>query len=288
MKQLFAVSALLLAFSCTNFYFEKPVPQTGDALTSAPANLEGVYEVLDERSGQPIDPDELFPWVKLCYIFEKLEGERLMVSTDARFHERDFERTKAVFAQKKAEGFITDYAIGQRMIFYTLAPNDTGKIEQAYIPMLKSGQWYVLTGSHVPDRLFDFQQRKCLEADNARIRSMEQMLPGGDSLSTKSLALEARQKAGAFYLNTREEGKPGWSLIYGVPAGNGDWLLKLSNMTSISDSSFNTNRAYYESITPFRKLDGNDYLVNPDDRALGKLLADTNLFASIRLRKLEE
>lgn len=288
MKQLLAASALLLAFSCTNFYFEKPVPQSGDALTSAPANLEGVYEVLDGSTGQPVDPDASFPWVKYCYVFEKLEGERLLVSTDARFHERDFEKTKAVFAQKKADGFITDYAIGQRTIIYTLAPNDTGKIEQAYIPMVKSGQWYVLTGSQLPERLFDFRQHKCLEVDETHIRSMEQMLPGGDSLSTKLLALEARQKAGAFYLNTRAEGKPGWSLIYGVPAGNGDWLLKLSNMTSISEKNFDTRRSHYEAITPFRKLEGDDYLVNPDDRALGLLLADTSLFAFIRLRKLEE
>jgi len=282
---------LLLAPACTDLYFEKPVPQNGQPLLTAPPALQGVYEVLnDDPPEEGETPDPLAQWAKRCFIFEKLDAERLMISEDVRFHERDFPQIKAYLAQKKADGTLADYTATESGILYTPAPDSLRKPHSGYAPLLRSGTWYILTRTQKPIKMYHFA------AQNAAEQSFDTqpddgegdvLLPSADSLGTKTSLLVARQRAGAFSLNTRTEGAPGWSLTWCQPAASGDLLLKFSSRWG-SDTLIENNRAHYEAITPFVKISDGDYLLNPDDRALDALLADPKLFEVMRLKKLKD
>lgn len=294
MKPLLWASLLLLLIpACTSLYFEKPVPQNGQPLLAPPPGLEGVYEVLDDEPPEECEvPSPFEQWAKSCYIFEKLDAERLMVSQDVRFHERDLPQIKAQLVRKKADGELTDYTVSERGIFYTMAasPDSSSKTHSGYIPLLRSGAWYILTRTQKPVKMYHFAAQNGLEQSfesEPGTGGGDVLLPDADSLSTKTSLLVARQRAGAFFLNTRAEGDPGWSLTWCQPATSGDLLLKFSSRWSL-DTLIENNRAHYEGITPFVKTSDSDYLLNPDDRALDALLADPKLFEVMRLKKLKD
>jgi hypothetical protein len=290
---LWASLLLLLAPACTNLYFEKPVPQNGQPLLAPPPDLQGVYEVLDDDPSEQCEaPGPFEQWAKPCYIFEKLDAERLMVSQDVRFHERDFPQIKARLARQKADGELTDYTMTERGIFYTTAaaPDSSSKARSGYVPLLRSGAWYIFTRTQKPVKMYHFAAQngveQSFEAEPGK-EGGDALLPDADSLSTKTSLLVARQRAGAFFLNTRAEGDPGWSLTWCQTAPSGELLLKFSSRWS-ADTLIENNRAHYEAITPLGKTPDDDYLLNPDDRALDALLADPKLFEVMRLKKLKD
>ena len=116
----------------------------------------------------------------------------------------------------------------------------------------------------------------------------DNFLPDADSLSMETSVLVARQRAGAYYLNAQAAGESYWSLIHCTQDVQGDVELKFSSLGYASDSLIENNRTHYEAITHFAKTPGDNYLISPDDRALDVLLADPQLFKTLRLRKLTE
>lgn len=285
---LWASLFLSAALSCTNIYFEKPVPQNGQPLLAPPQGLQGAYEILglnDENE----EPDPLEAWLKPCYYFEKLDDGRLLISEDIRFHERDLISIKAYLAEKKADGTLAGYTVSERSIHYTTAADTAGKQSSAYAPMIKSGSWYILTRTQKPVRMFGFDPKNAFQINfEVKNGGGDGFLPDTDSLSIDTSVLVARQRAGAFFLNTQAAGSSNWSLIYCTQDVQGDVQMKFSSMGFGSDSLIENNRAHYEAITHFAKTPNDHYLINPDDPALDLLLADPQLFKTMRLRKLKE
>ncbi len=261
------------------------MPQGGQTLIESPSVLQGVYEILtdDPQEGGPLDA-----WVKPCFYFEKLDDGQLLVSEEIRFHERDFGSIKTFLAQEKAAGRLISYSIGERCILYTTASDSVAKQSNAYIPMVKSGAWYILTRTQQPTKMFRFDSQNAVQTDMRVQKGDDGLLPGTDTLSMERETLVARQKDGAFFFNTREKGKPGWSLIYCAPDASGDLLLKVSALGEMSDTLIENNRAHYEAITHFKKIEDGNYLLNPNDQALDALLADQHLFGVMRLRKIKD
>lgn len=292
MKHLLSAGLFLLLAACTNVYFEKPVPQNGQPLLAPPPALQGAYEVLDDGTDKNEEPDLLAAWLKPCYFFEKLDHEQLLISEEIRFHERDLPQIKAHLARKKADGTLADYTLTGRGILYTTAADSSGQQTSGYAPMLKSGSWYILTRSQKPARMYSFSPKNAFEqVFDTKHGGDGDFLPEADSLDIKTATLVARQRAGAFFLNTQEaDGEPesGWSLLWCVPDAQGDLLLKFSSLGYNGDSLIENNRARYEAITTFAKTSNDNYLINPDDQALDALLADPALFKTMRLRKLKE
>ena len=296
MKNILFAGLILLSTSCTQIYFENPVPQNGQPLPAPPPGLQGAYEVLDDAPQESLSaepsaetdeaPDPLEDWLKLCFYFEKSDGGRLLVSEEIRFHERDWANIKSFLAQKKADGTLADYTMGEHSILYTTAVDTAGEQASAYVPIIKSGTWYILTRSQKPGWLFDFDPKNASQIGlDVKNDDSNQFLPGTDSLSMKTSALVARQRAGAFFFNAQAAGETNWSLIHCTQDAQGDVQLSIGYA---SDSLIEQNRAHYEAITHFAKTPGNNYLINPDDRALDVLLADQKLFKTMRLRKLKE
>ncbi len=298
MKNILFAGLLLLSSSCTQIYFEKPVPQDGQPLLAPPPGLQGAYEMLDDgpeeglsaealvEEGQQSDP--LAAWLKPCFYFEKLDDGRLLVSEETRFHERDWVNIKSFLAQKKADGTLTEYTVSERSILYTTAVDTAGKQSSAYVPMIKSGSWYILTRTQKPTRLFSFSPQNATQIKLEVKTNGDDFLPDADSLSMETSVLVARQRAGAFFFNAQAAGESYWSLIHYSQDVQGDIQLKFSSLGYASDSLIENNRAHYEAITHFAKTPSDNYLINPDDRALDALLADPKLFKTMRLRKLKE
>ena len=275
------------------------MPQNGQPLPAPPPGLQGAYEVLDDTPGEGLSteasdeadeaPNPLEAWLKPCFYFEKLDGGRLLVSDEIRFHERDWANIKSFLAQKKADGTLADYTMGEHSILYTTAADTAGKQASAYVPIIKSGTWYLLTRSQKPTWLFDFDPKNASQIGlDVKSDGGDPFLPDTDSLSMKTSVLVARQRDGAFFLNAQAAGETNWSLIHCTQDAQGNVQLKFSSMGYASDSLIEQNRAHYEAITHFAKTPGNNYLINPDDRALDVLLADPKLFKTMRLRTLKE
>ncbi len=289
MKHFLFAGLLLLSSSCTQIYFEKPVPQEGQPLLAAPPGLQGAYEILDDdpEGSKPSDPLET--WLKSCFYFEKSDDGRLLVSEETRFHERDWANIKSHLAQKKVDGTLADYTVSDRSILYTTAMDTAGKQSSAYVPIIKSGSWYILTRTQKPTRLFHFAPQNATQIKlEVKGNGGDNFLPDADSLSMETSVLVARQRAGAYYLNAQAAGDAYWSLIHYTQDVQGDVQLKFSSLGYASDSLIENNRAHYEAITHFAKTPGDNYLINPDDRALDALLADPALFKTLRLRKLKD
>lgn len=279
----FTPALLLAAVSCTNVYFENPVPQKAAAISSVPEGLPGLYTF---DNGQ--DPDETFDAFKNCILMEKANESQLMVSWETRLHEQDVPALKAQLEAKKAAGDIGSYTWTGHFLYCTvMAPgeNDTRQPEQQFISLTKEGPWYIVSQTRQPFMLLDFREGTSTGLTAVKSGSMSKILPEADSLETESFRLDARTKDGAFYFNRLKEGSPGWELIYLQPQAAGGWLLKTSDVAD--DKEFESHLEVYNKITPFEKVDESKYRVNPSDPALVQLLKENNLFYTATLRKLE-
>lgn len=288
MKHFLFVGLLLLSSSCTQIYFEKPVPQDGQPLLAPPPGLQGAYEILDDGPEEGEQSDPLEAWLKPCFYFEKLDDGRLLVSEETRFHERDWANIKSFLAQKKADGTLAAYTMGERNILYTTAADTAGAQSSAYVPITKSGSWYILTRSQKPTQMFQFAPQNATQIKLEVKGNGDNFLPDADSLSMETSVLVALQRAGACFLNAQAVGESYWSLIHYTQDVQGEVQLKFSSMGYASDSLIENNRAHYEAITHFAKTPNDNYLIHPDDRALDALLADPQLFKTLRLRKLKD
>ncbi len=287
LKKMFPIIALVAIFvaSCTDIYFENPVPKGGETLRSAPAEWSGLY-IVEPESGDEVSVfEELF---RTCFRFERTEEGNLLVSTENRVHAKDLLRLKKELDAQKQEGKLLDYQMTESFIFCRLKTETEGQdgVEEQYTTLIKSGSWYVLSQTVQPYWTFNFKSGQRLEYEpEQRATVQTAFLPAADSVSVNSSQLIARQKQKTWYFNTRKEADASWSLIGVEQDSKGDLIVTLSSLDD--RKKFEQRLEYYNAITPFRKVDDNRYEINPTDEALDRLMKVENVFQTIRMRKLE-
>ncbi|MBK9338965.1 MAG: hypothetical protein IPM98_21470 [Lewinellaceae bacterium] len=284
---MFPIAALVAIFatSCTDIYFENPVPQGGEALRSAPTEWLGLY-VVEPDAGEEVS--ELEAIFRTCFRFERTEEGNLLVSTENRLHATDLPRLKKELEAQKQAGKLLDYQLTESFIFCRLKTTEEDHIgvEEQYATLIKSGSWYVLGQTVQPYWLFDFKAGKRIEYERERQAILRaEWLPAADSVSVKSSRLVARQQQKTWYFNTRKEADTTWSLIGLEQDAKGTLRITLSSLND--RKTFEQRMEYYNAITPFRKDGENRYVINPTDEALQQLMKKENLFQTIRMQQLE-
>ncbi|MBP6828591.1 MAG: hypothetical protein KA165_18640 [Saprospiraceae bacterium] len=275
---------LISAISCTHVYFENPVPQEAKDLYAVPANLSGLYEYMDEQA----DDDPVKSLFKHCLRFEPINESQMLVSWDARLHERDFPALKQNLEEKKAAGEVIEYSLTENFIVCTsMVPANEGarRPQQQFVALSKEGPWYVVAQTRAPFFLFNFKSGIASNYSVTKSEGLDNVLPDADSLSVEDAQLVARSKDGAYYFNSKKAEDPGWSLISLRPQGSGGWLLKTSDVSS--EKEFKESLAHFNKITPFEELSDSKYRVHPTDAELARLMSEPELFHSVVLRKLE-
>ncbi len=268
--------------SCTSVYFEKPVPQQGTALTTIPADWVGIYfsEPVVEEDATPLEQI-----IRPCFRLERIGTTQLLVSSEYRIHERDMPRLKTALEKQESEGELLKYYLTESMLWYTVRVED--REEQQYSGLTKTGSWYILTQTIAPFRLFDLdagiQTEFELEKQAGLVASG---LPEADSISSKTSALIAKKDRNAWYFNTRADSNSKWSLMYIRQVAPDQLTIKISHLEHPDD--FKNRLEYFNTITQFREIASDNFLIDPDDAALSRLLAEDGLFQTTHLRRIED
>lgn len=277
---------LLVAASCTNVHFERPVPQAGAELRAIPAAWAGTYLAAPQT-----EDDAPFGQIfRECYRFERIGDTKFLVSTELRIHEKDLPRLKKALEAEKRDGKVLDYQLSESLLLYTLrAPQEEGRadlIEQQYAALIKKDSWYILAQTMTPFRLFDLEAGVQTEFEHKKeCIARAEWMPGADSVSSKSLRLVARQLHKGYYFNTQAGEGATWALMYVVQASKDKLVVKISNLED--QNEFERRQDYFNAITPFRKTDSNKYVINPTDQALERLLGEEHLFQTTYLTKID-
>ena len=280
----FVPAFLLATLSCTNVYFENPVPQKAEALSAVPEALPGLYEFVNQEEK---NEDNAFEQFKNCILIENTGESQLLVSSETRLHERDLPALKARLEAKKAAGEISDYTLTNRFLLCTAmipAENDARKPQQQYVSLTKEGSWYVVAQTRRPFMLLDFKTGTSSALTAVKSGNMSGLLPEADSLETEPARLVARSKDGGYYFNREKTEVAGWELMCLLPRAGG-WLLKTSDVAK--DKEFKDRLGDFSKITPFEKIDESKYRIHPNDGELARLLAEKDLFYAAELRRLE-
>ncbi len=280
----FTPALLLAALSCTNVYFENPVPQKAETLSVVPQALPGLYEYVN---GEEKDEKMIFNGFKNCIIIEKYGESQILVSWEARLHERDLPALKNGLEAKKAAGEIGNYTLTEHFLLCTVmvpAENDTRQPQQQFVSLAKEGSWYVVSQTRQPFMLLDFKTGVSSTLTAVKSGDMSGVLPEADSLEMEPTRLVARSKDGAYYFNREKADVSGWELMCLLPQ-TGGWLLKTSDVAK--DKEFRDRLGDFSKITPFEKIDESKYRIHPNDNELARLLAEKDLFYTAELRRLE-
>jgi len=280
----FAPALLLATFSCTNVYFENPVPQKAEALSTVPDALPGLYEFVNHEER---NEDNAFEQFKNCILIEKAGESQLLISWEARLHERDLPALKARLESKKAAGEISNYTLTDHFLLCTVmvpVENDTRHPQQQFISLTKEGSWYVVSQTRQPFMLLDFKTGTSFALSAVKSGNMSGLLPEADSLEMEPARLAARSKDGGYYFNREKTEVAGWELMCLLPRAGG-WLLKTSDVAK--DKEFRDRLGDFNKITPFEKIDESKYRIHPNDDELARLLEEKDLFYAAELRRLE-
>lgn len=272
-----------LASSCTQVYFEKPVPQNAAEMQLIPADWTGVYQAQSVGAEDPSLLEQLF---QQCFRLERLNESRLLVASEYRLHEKDIPRLRNALDEQKTSGDLLDYELSENMILCTVAGED-GSTEQQYTALLKKGPWYILTQTIAPVQLFDLKSGNKMNFDLKTSASMSSpWLPGADSISSEQATLVARQTRKHWYFNTWEANAKKWSLLYVEQTSKDQLLIKQSHLQN--PEAFKMRLDYFNRITPFREVDSDNFEIDPTDEALEQLLAEKDMFQTTYLRRIEE
>lgn len=276
---------LIFAGSCTNIYFEQPVPQGGKALDAFPADWTGVYkEEKEHEEGSSVYVD--------CIRFERLSETQLLVSGETRIAQKDMTGFRADLEAQKKSGKLIDYLLTERFLMTTIPVDDESRIgitaEQRVAPLFKEGNWYILGKSPEPMLLFDLKATQLTRFESqGPSEGGDGLFSQADSLSSELIRLAARQKDGGFYFNLFKNDNGLWEVYYLTQPAKGEMLVKTSVLKD--DKDFEQRLDFYKGITPFAKLEGRkDYKIAPTDQALGRLIADENLLQTTRLKKISD
>lgn len=276
---------LFFASSCTNVYFENPVPQNAKALNTFPADWAGVY------AEEPSPGEEGSIYVN-CFRLERLSGTQLLVSGEIRIARKDLPGLKADLEAQKKSGKLISYLLTERFLIATAPVKDENRpgvsAEQQITVLYREGDWYILERTPEPLMLFDLE--------SARMTKLEQhepfetgaaLFPHADSLSSEQTQLVARQKNGGFYLNALKNDSNLWELYYLTQPAAGRLLIKTSELKD--EKAFEQRLDFYNGITPFAKLEGGkDYKIAPTDQALEQLLKEEDFLKTLYLKKISD
>jgi hypothetical protein len=271
----------LFAASCTQVYFEKPVPQQGTVLHTVPTDWAGVYIAEPEHAEEPPLEEQLFPQF---FRLERISETQLLVSSEHRIHEKELPRLRLALDEQVAEGTLIRYQLSESMILCTVL-NEAGAEEQQYTALLKTGSWYLLPQTMAPFHLYDLKAGLLTEFDSDnQIRTSAALLPMADRIETEAGKLAARQNRKGWYFNTQKGPESNWSLLYIEQAGEDRLRIKQSYLEN--EEAFKKRLDYFNAITPFRETASNNYEIDPSDQALERLLVEDGLFQTTVLRKL--
>jgi hypothetical protein len=197
----------LVAVSCTNVYFERPVPQSGAPVRGIPAEWAGLYV---SEPGPAEAVSELEQIFQQCFRLELLSGTRLLVSQEWRLHENNLDQLRAALEVQKKEGKLIDFQLLGSLILYTMRSESGGQVEQQYVALIRQGEWYILPQTVAPFQLYDLEAGLQTQYEQEEPAApVSEWLPGADTLSSKATRLVARQHAGGWYFNTQEKAPGG-------------------------------------------------------------------------------
>lgn len=276
---------LVFAGSCTNIYFEQPVPRGGKALNTFPADWAGVYKEEKEST------EEGSVYIE-CLRLERLSETQLLVSGETRIAQKDMAAFRADLETQKKDGKLIDYLLTDRFLITTVPVDDANRsgitTEQRMAPLFREGNWYILGKSPEPMLLFDLKAAQLTRFERqGPSEGGDALFAQADSLSSEFIQLAARQKDGGFYFNMFKKDKSLWELYYLTQPAKGEILVKTSVLKD--DKAFERRLDFYNGITPFTQLEGRkDYKIAPTDRALDQLLAAEGLLQTTRLKKISD
>ncbi|MBX2926876.1 MAG: hypothetical protein KF852_03480 [Saprospiraceae bacterium] len=272
------LAAITLASACNFVYFEKPVPQGAPEIKTAPAFLNGEYLIAEENGSGSQDAI-----MHTLLRFERLDDTHIAVGVESALPAGDLSKLKKALAEAQAEAKVTDYFVSEKLIYYTLAQEDAEEKTGMAIHLQKRGAYYRSPQWIHATYIFDLAKGRHLIISTSDLPVMSDLLTVQYKPEVTDFPLVAKGKGDEVWLSSEEE--PGkWSLIYLKRVSDKELIIK--GTLFFGDDHFKKNQAKYEAVTPFRKTENNDYIINPTDEQLKAFLADPELFGNTRLRKL--
>ncbi len=278
---------VMASSACSSIFFESPVPQKVEKLEVFPDHLSGMYEII-EGGDQP-EPGSVFRDLLVL----ELSGDKRLVATGVKgFLRRDLTKLAAILAADKTHGKILDYFITESGAYYTLLEDAYDADEQKrgghYISFEPAGDYLLLSPSREMLISFDLSAGKELLFEKRRNASGYDdayFKVSADSLQYSVQELVAKSHKEEIWFSVKNNDESKWSLVYLKRLPNDELLVKHSVIGENANLYENLHR--YNAITPFTRIgEGRDYLINPTDEQLKKLLADPDLFTALKLKKV--
>lgn len=301
LKQLKALEILLfIAFcpllfcSCSTFYFDRPVPQKADEMTAVPPEWVGLYACeVEPDSGmqEGISPlENLFrPFVRIS----RWTDTYMSVTFDRRLGENDWSTLNDTLAAMKTGGMLLDYQLNPKFILLHLPGGAEHPEETQFIPLIREGIWYVLGENDLNEMMYlvDFDAKTISTLQRQHKRLSREIFSNADSLRIKISPLVARKKSGHYYLNEMAAAgdfEPARYFLYHLyqPLPN-EMIVQYSEF-DMPDDTLHRHLSRLNRITPFRPIGDGNYSIDPDDKALEKLLTYPGLFQEIHLLRMPE
>jgi hypothetical protein len=275
-------ACLFLATSCVNVYLEKPMPETAAELRTLPAEWNGVFQMTEEGS----DFQNEGPFIP-CLRFSAADKGHLLISYELRLPKTGLDGLRAYLEEKRTQGAISHFELSSGGIF-TRSEAD-GHPETAFLNLIPAGDWYIVPQSCHPVWSVSIPERQFTEYEISRQTALSgKILEGQDSVSLKACNMSLRKKGDQYYLNFQKEetDTPYWSLYRIQNTAPGQLTVTINQLKSGTD--FEREQARYNQITPFSKINTDDYLIRPTDKTLETLLDDPGLLRRMILKKIAD
>ncbi|MFM9948112.1 MAG: hypothetical protein ACKV1O_09255 [Saprospiraceae bacterium] len=275
-----------LSVSCSSILFEQPVPQKASSLKTIPVYLSGLYEAT------PLDGAEKSDEIFLDLLrLERLGDSKLLATAITGFRREDLPKFEKLLADDKQAGVVLDYFVSASQAYYTLKEDQYDASEQErgghLVTFEAAGDYLLFPESKEMLFYFDLAAGKQILFEKTKSKSSTTSpysKTATDSLTAMERILVAKGEKDEIWFSLKND-ESRWALIYIKRISDTELLVKHGEIGENADLKNNLDR--YNAITPFKK-DGesNNYLVNPTDAQLKKLLADPHLFSSMKLEKL--
>jgi len=276
----------IAAGSCSSILFEQPVPQKASILKTIPDYLSGLYEATESDGAEK--SDEIF--LDLLQL-EQLNDSRLLATAMRGFRREDLPEFEKLLAEGKEKGDVLDYFVTASQAYYTLKEDQYDASEHKrgghLVTIEAAGDYLLFPQSKEMLFSFDLAAGKQILFEKEQSNSSTNapyFRTATDSLTAMERIMVAKGEKDEIWFSMKNQ-ESRWSLIYIKRISDTELLVKHGEIGENADLQNNLDR--YNAITPFKK-DGesNNYLINPTDAQLEKLLADPHLFSSMKLKKL--
>lgn len=278
---IFGVASLIFTSSCAEVHFEGPVQANAPEVRTAPSFLKGQYEVIYNSLGS----DYGNPF-QLSVRFEPDGKDRLLASMEAVIPVDGLKTLEGRLAQMQDEGKISRYFVSSGLVYYIIPGEEGDDESQGRVirlerqgKYLRSDDWAQLT------YLFDFANGVVLSFEEGEWMETPDPLTYRSSGAAMQKPLVAKATSQEAWFSM-EESKGRWSLFYIRKASGKELQVKFS--AQFDEGYFKQNRERLEGILPWRtEEDSDDYLLNPTDAQLRKLLEEPGLFGEMKLRRIK-